>query len=79
MLALCWPLLDLSGPYVASMFAHVSRMLAHVGPKFALCCPMLTLCWLDFGARGRENIANSAVLFLVGAANNVNYNVLGAL
>ena len=35
MLALCWPLLDLSGPYVASMFAHVSRMLAHVGPMLA--------------------------------------------
>ena len=35
--------------------------------------------WLDFGARGRENIANSAVLFLVGAKNTVNYNVLGAL
>ncbi len=35
--------------------------------------------WLDFGARGRENIANSAVLFLVGAKNTVNYNALGAL
>ena len=34
--------------------------------------------WLDFGARGRENIANSAVLFLVGAENNVNYNAFGA-
>ena len=35
MLALCWPLLDLSGPYVAPMFAYVSRMLAHVGPMLA--------------------------------------------
>ena len=38
-----------------------------------------SMFWLDFGARGRENIANSAVLFLVGAENTVNCNVLGAL
>ena len=35
--------------------------------------------WLDFGARGSENIANSAVLFLVGTENTVNYNVLCSL
>ena len=35
--------------------------------------------WLDFGARGRENIANNAVLFLVGTENTVNYNVLCSL
>ena len=41
MLALCWPLLDLSGPYVGPMFAYVSRMLlAHVGP---ICWPKLAL------------------------------------
>ena len=35
--------------------------------------------WLDFGARGRENIANNAVLFLVGTENTVYYNVLCSL
>ena len=46
MLALCWPLLGLSGPYVAPMFAYVSGMLAHVGPmwpKLALSCPYVGL------------------------------------
>ena len=37
MLALCWPLLDLSGPDVAPMFAHVSHM--------RICWPMSALCW----------------------------------
>ena len=35
--------------------------------------------WLDFGARGKENIANSVVLFLVGTENTVNYNILCSL
>ena len=35
MLALCWPLLDLSQPYVAPMCAYVRRMLARVGPMLA--------------------------------------------
>ena len=35
--------------------------------------------WLDFGARGRENNANNAVLFLVGTENTVYYNVLCSL
>ena len=32
--------------------------------------------WLDFGARGRENIANSAVLFLVGAEKHCKLQVV---
>ena len=55
MLALCWPLLDLSGPYVAPMFAYVSRMLPmsglcwpYLAPMLALCWPMLALCWPQF-------------------------------
>ena len=52
MLALCWPLLDLCGAYVAPMFAYVSRMLPQVGPMLALrgpyvgpCRPYVGLSW----------------------------------
>ena len=63
MLALCWPNLALSCPYVGPMFAYMSAlcwpyvgltwpylapMLALCSPTCTLSCPMLTLCWPQF-------------------------------
>ena len=69
----------LFGPFLASETSQDKEGGGTPPPPFHILNFKIFTKSKTFGARGRENIANSAVLFLVGAENTVNYNVLGAL